>query len=148
MKLRITVIATGTLGLLLSHAALAQGGAGMGGGMGGGGMGGMAVVTTLCAKEIATHCAATPRGPAAWTCLDAKAKELGPDCLAAVESMGPDRGPGTGPVARLCMTEIDQYCAGIEHGTGKVRDCLEAKRSALGQACTIALDNTGRGRRR
>lgn len=92
--------------------------------------------------------AATPNGPALRSCLVAKTKDLGPDCLSAVESVGPDRGPGSGPVARLCMHEIDKHCAGVEHGTGAVRACLEAKRSELGNACAIALDNTGPGRRR
>lgn len=153
MKPRMTTVAMSALGLALCGAAFAQsGGQGMGGqGMGGqglGGMGGMGVVTALCAKEIEKHCAAAPRGPAAWSCLSARAKDLGADCATAVESMGPDRGPGTGPVARLCMVEIDKHCAGVEHGNGKVRDCLEAKRNTLGRACIIALDNTGRGRKR
>lgn len=154
---RKLTIALGAAMVLLAGPALAQGmggmGPGMGPGMGGmgpgaGGHGGMAVVGALCAKEIATHCAATPRGPEAWVCLNKRAKELSENCRTAVDATGPDMGPGTGPVARLCMAEIDKYCAGIEHGAGKVRDCLETRKAELGEGCKVALDNTGWGRRR
>jgi hypothetical protein len=117
-------------------------------GPGGGASGGLAVVSAICAKEIATHCAATPRGPAAWVCLNEHQKDLSENCLQVVEGTGPDMGPGMGPVARLCMTEIAQNCAGIEHGTGLVRECLEKDRSKLSEGCIVALDNTGWGRRR
>ena len=117
-------------------------------GPGAGASGGMAVVSAICAKEIAAHCAATPRGPAAWVCLNEHQKDLSENCLQVVEGTGPDMGPGMGPVARLCMTEIAQHCAGIEHGTGLVRECLEKERSKLSEGCTVALDNTGWGRRR
>lgn len=129
----------------LPMAALAQQGMGPGGGQGGGGM---AVVSALCGKEIATHCAATPRGPAAWTCLNAKTDALSENCRLSVEGTGPDRAPGSGPVVRLCMSEITKFCEGVEHGSGLVRDCLEKRRAELGQGCAVALDNTGWGRRR
>jgi hypothetical protein len=113
----------------------------------GGGMG-MGPVAKLCAAELEKHCAGQ-RGPAARSCLEAKEAELSEDCRVALESTGPDRGPGTGPVARLCMVEIDKFCTGdgMEHGTGLIRDCLEKHRSELGNACTTALDTTGWGRK-
>jgi hypothetical protein len=114
----------------------------------GGGHGGIAVVAALCAKELAAHCAAFQRGPAAWVCLDSRREQLSEDCRTAVEATGPDMGPGTGPVARLCMAEIDKHCAGVEHGTGLVRECLDKHRGELGEGCVVALDKTGWGRRR
>jgi hypothetical protein len=117
-------------------------------GMGQGRMGmgpGPGIITKLCAKEIETHCANT-QGPAQRSCLEAKSKELSENCQEALESTGPNMGPGTGPVARLCMKEIAKFCAEVPHENGKVRICLEEKRKELGEACTIALDNTGPGR--
>lgn len=119
---------------------------GMGQGMG---MGpGMGPVAKLCTKEIAAHCAQVQQGPALRTCLEAKSAELSENCRVAVELTGPDRTPGTGPVARLCMIEIDKFCAEVEHKNGQVRDCLEKRRSELGEACTAALDTTGMGRKK
>lgn len=122
---------------------------GMGQGMGmGRGMGpGMGPVAKLCTKEIAAHCAKVEQGPALRTCLEAKSAELSEDCRVAVESTGPDRTPGTGPVARLCMTEVGKFCAEVEHKNGQVRTCLESHRSELGEACTAALDTTGPNRK-
>ncbi|ABD89836.1 hypothetical protein [Rhodopseudomonas palustris] len=149
------IVALGALAALLSAPAFAQGpgpgggpGPGMGMGMGGGGMGRMGVITALCTKEIAAHCPTTPRGPAAWVCLNDHQKDLGENCLAAVEGTGPDMGPGMGPVARLCMSEIAEHCAGIEHGSGLVRRCLDSTRDKLSEGCRLALDNTGWGQRR
>lgn len=131
------------LGVLIALAstslpALAQGPGG----------GGMAVLGALCGTEIERFCAATPRGPAAWVCLNAHEKDLSDNCRAVVEGTGPDMGPGMGPVARLCMSEIAAHCAGIEHGSGLVRQCLENSRAKISDGCRVALDNTGWGRRR
>ena len=128
--------------IAIASPASAQG-MGPGGGMGGMGM---RVITKLCAKEIETHCANT-QGPALRGCLEAKSKELSENCQTALDSTGPNRGMGTGPVAQLCMNEISKFCAEVEHGSGQVRACLEKRKSELGEACTIALDNTGWGRK-
>jgi hypothetical protein len=58
------------------------------------------------------------------------------------------QGPGQGPVAKECATEISQYCAGMSHGAGKVRACLRAHAKELSQSCRYALDHTGHGRGR
>ncbi|MEJ2227119.1 MAG: cysteine rich repeat-containing protein [Alphaproteobacteria bacterium] len=145
---KLTIALFGVTALVASGLAFAQGmGQGRGGGMGRG-MGRMAVVTKLCAKEISTHCTKEQQGPGLRTCLEAKEKELSENCQTALEATGPDSGRGSGPVARLCMVEIDKFCAEVEHVNGQVRTCLEKKRSELGNACTVALDNTGWGWKR
>lgn len=144
--LQKSIAAVGGLGFIAVMLAMPVDAQGMGPGKGGGG--GMAVVTALCGKEIAAYCAASPRGPATRTCLEARAKDLGENCRLAVEATGPDRGQGSGPVAQLCMNEIGKFCAGIEHGSGLVRDCLEKRKSEIGEGCSVALDNTGWGRKR
>ncbi len=57
------------------------------------------------------------------------------------------QGPGTGPVAANCQTEIEKFCAGLEHGGRAIRDCLEKNKDKVGPACRNALDTTGPGRR-
>jgi hypothetical protein len=131
--------AVGLIGVALAPPAFAQG---MGQGMG------MGPVAALCAKEIDAHCAQTPRGPAMHACLEGKIKELSENCRVAVESTGSGRGPGTGPVARLCVNEIDKFCPEVEHMRGQVRSCLEQHKGELGEACTTALNTTGPGSHR
>jgi hypothetical protein len=124
------------LGLALATGAAAQGGMGGGRGMWQG------VVTKLCPAEIARHCATVPAA-AQRDCLAGKIKELPEPCLTAVESTGADRGPGSGPVASLCMTEIAKFCPEVEHVQGQVRRCLMQHSAELGTPCTVALENTG-----
>ncbi len=148
---RIVWLAAGAISAAMVTAAVAQGmgpggGMGRGGGMGMGGMG-MGPVAKLCAAELDKHCSGQ-RGPQARACLEAKEDELSEDCRVALESTGPDRSPGAGPVARLCMVEIDKFCTGVEHVAGRVRTCLDKHRGELSNACTTALDTTGRGWRR
>jgi hypothetical protein len=112
--------------------------------MGGMGMGmWQAVVGKLCVKDIETHCAGIGPGPGQRACLEGKSKELSENCRLALESTGPDRGRGTGPVATLCMSEIAKFCPEVEHAFGQVRTCLSAHSGELGEACAVALDNTG-----
>ncbi|MBJ7533519.1 hypothetical protein JDN40_05295 [Rhodomicrobium vannielii ATCC 17100] len=133
------------LGLALATGAAAQGG--MGGGMGGGGMGGgrgmwQGIVTKLCPADIEKHCATVPAA-GQRDCLAGKINELSEPCLTAVESTAVDRGPGTGPVASLCMTEIAKFCPEVEHVQGQVRRCLTEHKAELAQPCVVALENTG-----
>lgn len=66
---------------------------------------------------------------------------------ALAQPAGPrGQGPGTGPVVAACQTEIEQKCAGKEHGNRDIRACLEANRASLSAACKAALDSTGGGR--
>lgn len=103
-------------------------------------------VAALCAKEIETLCAQFPTGPATRNCLETRAQKLSETCRITVESTGSDRGPGTGPVAHLCASEIGQFCAEVEHVRGRVRSCLAEHESELGAACTTALNTTLSGR--
>jgi hypothetical protein len=40
------------------------------------------------------------------------------------------------------MNEISKFCPKVEHAFGQVRNCLNAHSGELGEACTIALENT------
>jgi len=81
-------------------------------------------------------------------------KNFGCVCAVAVSAvlMGTPaayaQGTGTGPVARACVTDIQQYCAGLEHGQGEIRDCLEANKDKVSAQCREALETTGFGRKR
>ena len=95
----------------------------------------------LCAKDIETHCAGIGQGSGQRACLVGRSKELSENWRLALESTGPDRGRGTGPVATR-MNKISKFCPKVEHAFGQVRNCLNAHSGELGEACTIALENT------
>jgi hypothetical protein len=57
------------------------------------------------------------------------------------------QGMGTGPVAQNCQAEIQEYCAGLEHGQRRVRQCLESNNDKVSEQCRVALETTGPGRR-
>jgi hypothetical protein len=143
--MRKNAIAVGAAAIFIALASPASAqGMGPGGGMGGMGMGmWQGVVGKLCVKDIEMHCAGIGEGPGQRACLEGKSKELSENCRLALESTGPDRGRGTGPVATLCMSEIAKFCPEVEHAFGQVRTCLSAHSGELGEACTVALDNTG-----
>jgi hypothetical protein len=136
-KMRIVALA------LASSIALTAGVSAQGMGRGGGAW--MGPVPKLCAKEIKEYCADKPQGPKLRACLEAKSDKLSENCQIAVDSTGPDRGRGTGPVARLCVEEIGKYCSEVEHVAGRVRLCLEKHKKDLGEACVTALQTTGWG---
>jgi hypothetical protein len=48
-----------------------------------------------------------------------------------------------GPVATACKDEIVLHCAGNRHQNREVRNCLEANKSKVSDACKIALGSTG-----
>ena len=50
---------------------------------------------------------------------------------------------GQGMVAAQCTADIAKHCAGISHGQGRVRTCLEEHKSALSAGCKTALESRG-----
>lgn len=66
--------------------------------------------------------------------------------LASAAPAAAQQGQGGGPVAQACGEDIGKFCAGIEHGGGKVRACLEANKSKVSSACQTALATHGPGR--
>ena len=62
------------------------------------------------------------------------------------QGQGQGRRDGSGPVAKICASAIESYCAGSSHGNRAVRRCLEKNRDRLSGDCRAALDTTGRGR--
>jgi hypothetical protein len=72
---------------------------------------------------------------------------FGASAYAQGMGMGMGRGMGRGPVAQACAAEIGRHCAGVSHGGGKVRACLNTHRASLSSGCGYALDHTGYGRR-
>ena len=139
--MRKNAMAVGATAILIALATPASA-QGMGPGRGMGGMW-QGLIVKLCAKDIETHCKGTDQGPGRRTCLQGKLKDLSENCRIALESTGPDRGRGTGPVATLCMNEISKFCPEVEHAFGRLRICLNAHSGELGEVCTIAIENTG-----
>lgn len=77
----------------------------------------------------------TWRTLAAATCL----------AVAALTTSAAAQGQGQGPVATACKDEIATFCAGLEHGQGAVRKCLESNKEKVSPACKTALETTGPG---
>lgn len=50
-----------------------------------------------------------------------------------------------GPVATACKDDIALNCAGKRHQNREVRNCLEANKSKVSDACKIGLGSTGLG---
>jgi hypothetical protein len=46
-------------------------------------------------------------------------------------------------VATECRTEIDQHCANIQPGGGRIAQCLELAKDELGAGCTQAMTDVG-----
>ncbi len=55
------------------------------------------------------------------------------------------QGTGQGPVATACQEDIAKFCAGLEHGQGAVRKCLQSNKEKVSAGCKTALDTTGPG---
>ena len=51
-----------------------------------------------------------------------------------------------GPVASACKDDIAAHCAGKSHQNREVRNCLEANKSKVSDACKSALESTGPGK--
>ena len=66
--------------------------------------------------------------------------------LAASPVLAQQPGTGTGPVGQSCQDEIAKFCADKSHGDRGVRNCLEANKAKVSEACRNALDTTGPGR--
>lgn len=50
-----------------------------------------------------------------------------------------------GPVAAVCKTDIEKFCAGKQHVAKEVRTCLETKKTELSKECLQVLESTGPG---
>jgi len=46
-----------------------------------------------------------------------------------------------GPIRQACSVEIQNYCADVTPGDGRLRACLASHRDELTQACRDALDS-------
>jgi len=66
-------------------------------------------------------------------------------CLAALAMPMAALAQGQGPVATACQEDIPKLCAGLEHGQGAVRKCLEANKEKVSPGCKTALESTGPG---
>ena len=52
-----------------------------------------------------------------------------------------------GPVGSACVEDIEKFCAGMEHGQGQLRACLEDNKDQVSADCRTALETTrGPGR--
>jgi len=50
-----------------------------------------------------------------------------------------------GPVHKACEADMAKLCPDVPREHGKTRDCMEAQKDKLSQACKSALESTPRG---
>ena len=143
--MRKNAIAVGAAAIFIALASPASAqGMGPGGGMGGMGMGmWQGVVGKLCVKDIETHCAGIGQGPGQRACLEGKSKELSENCRRCARVHGAGSWPRNWACCNALHERDRKFCPEVEHAFGQVRNCLNAHSGELGEACTVALDNTG-----
>lgn len=59
--------------------------------------------------------------------------------LAAEDATGAAAGQGGAKRWAACSTEIQKFCANIEHGKGKIRSCLEGHTADLSDGCKARM---------
>jgi hypothetical protein len=63
----------------------------------------------------------------------AAALTMGSALSLAADAPADDASGGT--KHRVCAADVQKFCAGIEHGQGRIRDCLIQHTSELSDAC-------------
>ncbi|MBI5429222.1 MAG: hypothetical protein HY938_02055 [Nitrosomonadales bacterium] len=96
-----------------------------------------------CADDAARLCKDVQPGKGGVAkCLKAHKDELSPACM---ENMGRMK-KKAGNMKQACKEDADKLCKGMEHGGGKVRDCLKEHEGELSTSCKEMMDRPG-GRR-
>jgi hypothetical protein len=102
-------------------------------------------VITACETDLEAYCATvTPGSGRLLHCVAAHEDKISGECGYALYEAAVLLEELTMAIAYLaenCGDEIESLCSAVEMGEGRVLDCLEANRSALGESCAAALDN-------
>jgi len=100
-----------------------------------------------CRQELTTFCKdVTPGEGRILACLYAFQDKVSPHCeFALYDSLSQlDRTLNNLTfVVGECQDDLEQYCADIEPGEGRLLDCLKKKESKVSQRCNKALETAG-----
>lgn len=100
-----------------------------------------------CAGDIARFCADVGAGGGrVLRCLRKHGAQLSADCRDMLSGMGHRAGPGRGPRAAMtaCRADARKYCADVQSGRGRIRECLQQHLDEVTEECKIALMAAGR----
>jgi len=104
-------------------------------------------VTEGCKVELEKYCSdVTPGEGRVLACLYAHGDKLSPKCEYALYDAAVQLERAVAAlsyVANECDGDLDQYCANVAPGEGRLLDCLKKKEKQLTKRCKQALKDVG-----
>jgi hypothetical protein len=104
-------------------------------------------VATGCEKELAAYCqGVTPGDGRILACLYAHEDKLSGQCEYVLFDAAAQLERAVAALAYLvneCGDDLDNYCAGVAAGDGRLLDCLDKNEKKISQRCRQALKDTG-----
>ncbi len=104
-------------------------------------------VTTACEQEIQNYCAqVTPGEGRLLACFYAFEDKLSGRCQYALYQAAAaleDFAAAVTHVATECRDDLEQYCADVELGEGRVGTCLLDHKDEVSEACQQAIADVG-----
>ena len=104
-------------------------------------------IVTGCETELKTYCkGVTPGEGRILSCLYAYGDKLSGQCEFALYDAAAQLErfvAALSYVANECDEDIDNYCASVEAGEGRILACLEAQGTKIQGRCTRALQDVG-----
>jgi hypothetical protein len=104
-------------------------------------------IATGCETELNAYCkGVTPGEGRILSCLYAYGDKLSGQCEFALYDAAAQLErfvAALSYVANECDEDIDNYCAGVEAGEGRILACLEAQGTKIQGRCTQALKDVG-----
>ncbi len=92
-----------------------------------------------CMDDLKKLCPNVKQGSGeALKCLQEHKDSLSEPCkkrLAKAEA----RGPKSGKTRDVCKSDIEKFCKDVQHGQGRMKECLQQHESDLSSDCKTAL---------
>ncbi|RKX45443.1 MAG: hypothetical protein DRP64_04730 [Verrucomicrobia bacterium] len=106
------------------------------------------VVSTIqqgCETEIKDYCSQVTQGEGRMlACFYAHEDKLSGKCEFALYSAAAQLEHAVSSlnyVAGQCMGDIEEHCASVQAGEGRILECLESQGEKISAACTQAIDD-------
>jgi hypothetical protein len=102
---------------------------------------------TACGEDLQAFCSTVRPGQGrVLACLSAHDEQLSSDCRAALQNVTGDLEATYAAVrfvAEECRGDIEDHCATVERGEGRVLACLERNETQVSERCIDALQEVG-----